>query len=144
MFAAASGMATESEVTSCAVSAAPSVAPLAPPADTTPCVPSVAGAAPKENGTLTPHYPPVEGAAASPVTDSDEGTPGGEGGRAAPPANGRPPRAARAAGAPTMRPKLEPVDGFAFPANSSRLLPADTPTPRPRNRRKGVVPTKTE
>lgn len=87
---------------------------------------------PKENGSLTPHYPPRDNA--SPATESEEGSPC----RLPPPPL---PQPVKAGG---LEPKNEPSDDFYFPAASSKLAPADTPTPKPRNRRKGGAPTKTE
>ena len=147
MFAAASGAATESGMTSCAVSAAPSVnvvvAPmfstrennLQPPI-ATPYIPD-AVAEIKENGSFTPHYPPRSNV--SPATESEEGSPCLD---ALPP----PPlhnKSMKAGVLPIA--KEEPSDdGFVnFPAASSKLAPADTPTPKPRNRRKCPAPTKT-
>jgi hypothetical protein len=100
----------------------------------------------RENGSITPHYPPRGNP--SPATDSDvspapllgatatatAATAGGFGRYPHP----KPPSSA------TRAIKTETVDGFHFPQASSRLLPAETPTPKPRNRRKGAAPTKTE
>jgi hypothetical protein len=98
----------------------------------------------KENGSITPHYPPRGNP--SPATDSEASplpnltataataTTTGFGRYPHP----KPPSSA------TRGVKIETVDGFHFPQVSSKLLPAETPTPKPRNRRKCAAPTKTE
>jgi len=100
----------------------------------------------KENGSITPHYPPRGNP--SPATDSDA-SPAPANGATATTATtttigfGRYPHPKPPSSA-TRPVKVESVDGFNFPQTSSKLLPAETPTPKPRNRRKCAAPTKTE
>ncbi|KAL4538162.1 hypothetical protein Ndes2526B_g05354 [Nannochloris sp. 'desiccata'] len=98
----------------------------------------------KENGSITPHYPPRGNP--SPATDSDASPAPAHGATAATATTtgfGRYPHPKPPSSA--SRPvKMETVDGFNFPQASSKLLPAETPTPKPRNRRKCAAPTKTE
>jgi hypothetical protein len=97
----------------------------------------------KENGSITPHYPPRGNP--SPATDSAASPAPLPTATATTAATGfgryphpKPPSSA------TRGVKMETVDGFHFPQASSKLLPAETPTPKPRNRRKCAAPTKTE
>ena len=108
----------------------------------------------KENGSITPHYPPRS--VPSPATDSEQVSP-----LAAPyrsvgggTTKGGLQKTRYGAAARVSQPqKIESSEeeegvggggGFDVAAGSSKLQPEDTPTPRPRSRRKGVVPTKTE
>jgi hypothetical protein len=99
----------------------------------------------KENGSITPHYPPRGNP--SPPTDSDASPAPAYGATATTTTTttgfGRYPHPKPPSSA-TRAVKMETVDGFNFPHASSKLVPAETPTPKPRNRRKCAAPTKTE
>lgn len=112
------------------------------PLTATPRMPAPA-AETKENGSVTPHYPPR--GHPSPTTESDASPAPVVAATATATATGigryphpKPPSSA------TRPVKMEQLDGFHFTQASSKLLPAETPTPKPRNRRKCAAPRKTE